>query len=489
MMLKATARSILVLIGLSIAYGCSENSDLSDARYLVSTVAPCVSSFGDLEFNPCQERAIDHSPTDANLGLILPARPYDMQHYLKAVNHLEATHLIIRGVVIPETFRCTNTPTADGIFMGHEHYLVACWVDIDVSEYMLGTGPDKLPISVIGGLYSNPVDERKRNLWIGTSRADMEIFVDRELYGREMVFFAGLLSWPTVEGLTSNYEWDVQRNRRGEIVVVSPYSEYYRDDDGELTNEERQLLVIPLLEFRRRLTDAVQSRLSSGKSSGVKPTDIAPRLLSDFNNLSDYFDEELGAYDNLTATPITVPTAHLNPVPTQMTTPTDTPTATHTPTPTQTETPTPTPTPAPVPTNTPTPTPTPTPEPTATATPTPTPAPNPTDTPTPTPTPIPDVSITTQRSADGTSVDVSWTKFTLPGFNYYRFVICRGADYDGSSCQNNVYNGDPIYNIDNLGPATVTGLDAATSYSLILQVWYDDSSSVHKYHATIPVGE
>ena len=30
---------------------------------------------------------------------------------------------------------------------------------------------------------------------------------------------------------------------RGEIVVVSPYSEYYRDDDGELTNEERQLLV------------------------------------------------------------------------------------------------------------------------------------------------------------------------------------------------------------------------------------------------------
>ena len=74
---------------------------------------------------------------------------------------------------------------------------------------------------------------------------------------------------------------------------------------------------------------------------------------------------------------------------------------------------------------------------------------------------------------------MSWTKFTLPGFNYYRFVICRGADYDGSSCQNNVYNGDPIYNIDNLGPATVTGLDAATSTitGLILSGLDDQDSS------------
>ena len=146
--------------------------------------------------------------------------------------------------------------------------------------------------------------------------------------------------------------------------------------------------------------------------------------------------------------------------------------------------PTSTPTPTPTPTATPSPTPTPTP----TATPTPTPTP--TATPTATPTPVPGgVTVTTQRNMDGTSVDVSWTKFTLSGFNYYRFVICRAVDYDGSSCQNNVYNGDPIYNIYNLGPVTVTGLDAATSYGLILQVWYNNSSSVHKYHATIPVGE
>ena len=92
-----------------------------------------------------------------------------------------------------------------------------------------------------------------------------------------------------------------------------------------------------------------------------------------------------------------------------------------------------------------------------------------------------------QRSADGASVDISWTEFTLPNFSYYRFVMCRGTDYDGSSCQNSDYRSDPIYDIDNLGPVTVTGLDPDISYGLILQAWYNNSSSVYKYHATIPI--
>ena len=137
-----------------------------------------------------------------------------------------------------------------------------------------------------------------------------------------------------------------------------------------------------------------------------------------------------------------------------------------------------------IPTTTPTPTPSPT----------PTPAPEPTETPTPTPTaaptPIPGgVTVTTQRSADGASVDVSWTEFTLPNFSYYRFVMCRDTDYDGSSCQNSVYRSDPIFNVDNLGPVTVTGLDPDISYGLIMQAWHSNTSSVYKYHTTIPVGE
>ena len=120
--------------------------------------------------------------------------------------------------------------------------------------------------------------------------------------------------------------------------------------------------------------------------------------------------------------------------------------------------------------------------------PSPTPiTPTPTPSPTPTPTQVPGgVTVTTQRSVDGTSVDVSWTRFTLPGFNYYRFVICRDTDYDGTSCRNNVYSGYPIYNIDDLGPVIVTDLDPAASYGLILQAWHSNYSSVYKYHATIP---
>ncbi len=135
---------------------------------------------------------------------------------------------------------------------------------------------------------------------------------------------------------------------------------------------------------------------------------------------------------------------------------------------------------APCPTYTPTPTPTNTPTPTAT----------PTETPTSTPTPVPGgVVVTATRNSDGTSVDVSWTKFTLRGFNYYRFVVCRGADYDGASCRNNVYSGEPIYKVDSLGPVTVKGLESNTSYNVIMQVWYNNSSSVHKYHAAIPAVE
>ena len=107
-------------------------------------------------------------------------------------------------------------------------------------------------------------------------------------------------------------------------------------------------------------------------------------------------------------------------------------------------------------------------------------------TPTPTPTPEPVVTLTAARGSDKTTATVSWTKYGESNFDYYRFVVCTGAQFSGTSCSGTVYRSEAYSNADTLGPVTVTGLDAATGYGVILQVWRKGVTGALKFYATIP---
>ena len=98
------------------------------------------------------------------------------------------------------------------------------------------------------------------------------------------------------------------------------------------------------------------------------------------------------------------------------------------------------------------------------------------------------VTLTASRGSDKTTATVSWTKYGESNFDYYRFVVCTEAQFSGTSCSGTVYRSEAYSNADTLGPVTVTGLDAATGYGVILQVWRKGVSGALKFHATIGAG-
>ena len=518
---RRLAVSLAAIAVMLTGLACQNIGPIPDAlEYLEVTRGPCQSSPGAYT-DPCVERNLEQPYSSGMVTGI--ATPYEVIHFWGG------SQVIVRGVVLKKSTRCITLPIVFAEWKEREAwpaYYQNCFVDVAVSEYLLGTGPPKVTLQIPVGVSTEEMTEQEE--------ADITHSLAPYYEGYEWVIYVHPPYSVAVKTAQAAGFYAVQRDNNGDIVLVHHLREHYlslleRDPDfdgiapGQPFNGH--LTKITLEEFKRMISEAIASPPTADSMAAAGyPTNYidpaAPTPITDLNKIDTYFKETLRAYDNSVATPAPPPTVTggkgQRPTPTSTPTltlePTDTPAPEPTdtpipmPEPTDTPTPTPTPTPALEPTDTPTPTPepteTPTPEPTAADTPTPgqaptdtpTPTPEPTGTPTPTPTatptPVPGgVVVTTLRSADGTSVDVSWMKFTLSGFNYYRFVICRAADYVGGTCSNNVYEGDAIYDIDDPGPVTVTGLDANTAYGLIMQVWYDESSSVHKYHATIPVGQ
>ena len=99
-------------------------------------------------------------------------------------------------------------------------------------------------------------------------------------------------------------------------------------------------------------------------------------------------------------------------------------------------------------------------------------------------TPAPGPSVTAARNDGDESATVSWTPYGGGDFEYYRVIVCDETQYNGSYCDGTVYKSDALYDANDTGPVTVTGLDAGTGYGVILQVWR--AGTALKLHATLP---
>ena len=92
--------------------------------------------------------------------------------------------------------------------------------------------------------------------------------------------------------------------------------------------------------------------------------------------------------------------------------------------------------------------------------------------------------VTATRDSAGDSATVSWTKYEGEGFQYYRVIVCDDSQYNGASCNGTVYTSAPIYDRNNTGPVSATGLDMSTGYGVILQTWR--AGGALKAHTAIP---
>ena len=97
------------------------------------------------------------------------------------------------------------------------------------------------------------------------------------------------------------------------------------------------------------------------------------------------------------------------------------------------------------------------------------------------------VTVTATRGNDGDTATVSWTAYEGVGFQYYRVIVCKDSNYNGSSCNGADFVSNPIWNVSNTGPVNVSNLDAEKGYGVILQVWRNGSA--FKAHATLPAPE
>ena len=312
------------------ALGCSADAGVAERIYLEGTVEPCENAM--LEgVDPCGGdggRSVSASG-DATSGTwdIDPLTHENIFAYemFELESYTSVPHIVIRGVLIPETDRCVSAGHGPARFMPtptpkalEVYRYVVCYSDVAVSEYIYGSGPPKLTLrtgsrSLADWKFEDMVRHMKDRLR------------DRR-HGKEKIYglAPSYYNAQAVEVWRTAKHWPVNRNGDGEAVVESLFLEPVENRRTEpLKPEERARLVWPLDEFKRRIPEAFAdfSETTSGKiwstehgnsRPGFLPTLFEldyPPLVTDIHDLHAHYRDELKAYENVQATPAVPPPA------------------------------------------------------------------------------------------------------------------------------------------------------------------------------------
>ena len=284
--------------------------DLAGPAYLEGTVAPCV-PIDRSAIDPCEpgmptdvehvlqsssEELMDPMPTIADLLL---GKWIQNEPAYPAL----APHLVIRGTVRPDSFRCddyqsrppgfTNQNLRDNARpLVHVH----CFADLRVNEYLVGEGPPELTVSLHRESVHVPTGDGYREEFILKYGGEDE-WVDKVLKfpaqrtaavyeGKELVLFLGipaitLEAWDTA-GLMA--VWFVQRTDDNPPRAVSKHIWL------AFTAEQRARLDMPLAELERQVRSASANRIAVTGGRIGKAPDL-PMLVTDANDLRTYYED------------------------------------------------------------------------------------------------------------------------------------------------------------------------------------------------------
>lgn len=209
-------------------------------------------------------------------------------------------HIVVRGVVIPDTTRCAPYPSIYAKYTrkdasGPYHY--NCFVDLAVSEYIVGSGPRILTVSMhrenLHGVddltnWENLKEETTQRLYDPRYRTAIAY------EGRELVLFLDLPFTIAVEAWDAEglfIVWSVQRNESNEIRAVSAEIRNAR------TDEQRARLNIPLDELTQKVKEASAKRMIITEGRIGIDKDL-PMLVTDANYLQDFYISEGAVYDD-----------------------------------------------------------------------------------------------------------------------------------------------------------------------------------------------
>ncbi len=326
-MRMATVTRVLVCLILASACGAevspegaggSENLiiPVKPPVYLEEVIPPCV-PLTQTDVDPCASGPIEPFPAakkpadeDSSVAatpmpiLEVPSVEDIMLGKFSSRSQMEPIlirHIVIRGTVQVGTTRC------------HDYYLklpnyrvkrsneglirVHCFSDVRVNEYLVGSGPPVLPVSLYVNVTSfsdrEGYSDREETIasyggddvWIANLFGDPAGRVAQAYEGKEVVLFLRLPFAITLEALDANGAfalWLVQRDEDGTIRVAPEEVIEIRDPVKRAEGN------IPLAELERRIAAAAVNRNTvTGGRIGIDPS--LPLLVSDANHLRSHY--------------------------------------------------------------------------------------------------------------------------------------------------------------------------------------------------------
>ena len=275
-----------------------------------------------ISVDPCQLDAEGYKLGSGGGGgrTNLDDEPRSMRSLLSYA-HTFITHIVVRGTYLPDTVRCTTgNPYRPPSYLSNEQYgdliyafLINCYVDLQVGDYILGDGPSTLTVLRhfisyrVGAAQAVYIEEHQ-----GISeRAFFEDFSQQQesdeylggTAGREEVLFIGPSSSLSVEVWKAFRIWDVQQQEDGTVIAVHPDRDWWRlRPDVYLTHQSTLEMELPA--FKQAVTEAHQARVDENDGR-ILPEDIGgivegvelPMLISNVDELDEYYTA-VGSYDH-----------------------------------------------------------------------------------------------------------------------------------------------------------------------------------------------
>ena len=261
-----------------------------DGREYLSGVAPPCSFDVDGNRDPCEPRRIP--PSEPFTSASYTFLEVDFLRMMLPVDiDFLGTHLVLRGVVQDNSTRCDYYPIVFPNFAPDDMkksasnrfknlYDYHCFVDVAVSEYIIGEGPPVMTISVNRNTIAKSViDEQGKDPeeLLNNPRS----WTAKAYEGREMVVFLSTSLTFAVETWATTDVWFVQRTDDNLIQAVA----LDRDAVPEDLKDDR---IMPLDELVASAKQAAEERdtLTNGRL-GVDAR--LPLLITDAYDLREYY--------------------------------------------------------------------------------------------------------------------------------------------------------------------------------------------------------
>ena len=223
-----------------------------------------------------------------------------------------APHMVVRATGIPGTSRCDGLypvlsadfePKDDSLKHLFRYY---CFTDFRINEYIIGEGPPTLTMNMTTGRVNLDPEDWKTvdEQWVKEEFDLPDPDSTAKYEGREYIMMIGVAINLAVETwIPQGYYysmWQITRED-GELRAISPAINRLAR-----TPEQRQALNRPLDEVLREIIEAVETRTTVNEGR-IGPDPNLPNIITDANNLQDYYKAVGQVYEGENATVLPPP--------------------------------------------------------------------------------------------------------------------------------------------------------------------------------------